>query len=74
MDTAQVNQLRDRLVAFKEGRLPDDLGDEQCPTLFCLTEETANIAVSLARLAPSGRSRGGNRQILFKSEDLPLLP
>lgn len=74
MDVA-YKELRERLVAFTEGRLPDDLGGEKCTTvLYNLSAETANISANLARLAPSGRPRGGNRQILFKSEDLPLLP
>lgn len=74
MDSA-LTQLRERLAAMKEGRLPDDLGGEKCShILYNISPETAKIAANLARLAQGARPRGGNRQILFKSEDLPLLP
>ena len=75
MDSAQIIELRERLTALKEGRLPNGLGGESCSSiLYNIPEETATIAVKLARLAPDGRRRGGNRQVLFRSEDLPLLP
>lgn len=73
MDSAR-NQLRERLVTFTEGRSPHDLGGEKCSNiLYSLSAETANIATNLARSVQDARRRGG-RQVLFKSEDLPLLP